>query len=169
MAKNERTRNREIPSNKISATNALVFTIVSSALFVATTYFINPLCLALSPVALLVILGYSYTKRFTWLCHFILGLGLSLAPIGAYLAVSEEFHLLPILFSAVVLLWVSGFDIIYALQDEEFDKDLGLHSIPVAVGKRNGLILSSMLHLVRRRYRCLCGNLCRLRFVLLDR
>jgi 4-hydroxybenzoate polyprenyltransferase len=84
----------------------------------ATTYFINPLVLALSPVALFVILFYSYTKRFTWFCHFVLGLGLSLAPIGAYLSVEGQFNTLPLLYSTIVLFWVSGFDIIYALQDE---------------------------------------------------
>jgi 4-hydroxybenzoate polyprenyltransferase len=113
-----------------------------------TTWFINPLCFYLSPVALLVILGYSYTKRFTFLCHFILGLGLSLAPIGAYLAVGGEFALIPILYSGAVLLWVSGFDIIYALQDDEFDKSLDLHSVPVRLGRKNALRLSTVLHLL---------------------
>jgi 4-hydroxybenzoate polyprenyltransferase len=121
--------------------------IISSLLFILTTWFINPLCFYLSPIALLVILGYSYTKRFTFLCHFILGLGLSLAPIGAYLAVSGAFAVIPVLFSFAVLFWVSGFDIIYALQDEEFDKSLELHSVPVKLGKKNALRLSNVLHL----------------------
>ena len=146
---NERTAKiREIPNGTITANNALLFVIVNSLLFIATTYLINPLCLALSPVALLVILGYSYTKRFTALCHLVLGLGLSLAPIGAYLAVSGEFEILPILFSLVVLFWVSGFDVIYSLQDEEFDKTQKLHSIPVLLGKKNALSLSKFLHLI---------------------
>src|SRR5204862_2759151 len=98
--------------------------------FIITCYFINSICFCLSPVALLVVLGYSYTKRFTPLCHLILGLGLSLAPIGAYLAVTGAFSLLPILFSFTVIFWVSGFDIIYSLQDEEFDKENKLYSIP---------------------------------------
>ena len=115
-------------------------------LFIGTTYLINPLCLALSPVALLVILGYSYTKRFTALCHLILGLGLALAPIGAYLAVSGEFNIIPLLFSAAVIFWVSGFDIIYSLQDQEFDKEQKLHSIPVLIGTKNALNLSKILH-----------------------
>ena len=120
---NERTSQiREIPNGTITAKNALVFVLINSLLFVATTYFINSLCFTLSPVALLVILGYSFTKHFTALCHLVLGLGLALAPIGAYLAVSGEFSIIPILFSFVVLFWVSGFDIIYSLQDEEFDK-----------------------------------------------
>ena len=146
--KNPRTAIREIPSGIISANRALWFTIISSVLFVITTSFINLLCLYLSPVALLVILGYSYTKRFTPLCHLILGLGLSLAPIGAYLAVTGEFALLPILFSLTVLFWVSGFDIIYALQDEEFDKENKLHSIPAALGKVKALRISELLHLM---------------------
>ena len=139
---------REIPNGSISEKSALIFVIINSLLFIGTTYFINPLCFALSPVALLVILGYSYTKRFTALCHLILGLGLALAPIGAYLAVSDKFAIIPILFSLVVLFWVSGFDIIYSLQDEEFDKAQKLHSIPVLMGKRNALTLSKSLHLI---------------------
>ena len=111
---NERTAQiREIPNGTITAKNALLFVIINSLLFIGITYLINPLCLALSPVALLIILGYSYTKRFTALCHIVLGLGLALAPIGSYLAVSGEFAIIPILFSFVVLFWVSGFDIIY--------------------------------------------------------
>ena len=145
-AKNPRTAIREIPSGIISANRALLFTIICSILFLVSCWFINPLCFYLSPVALLVVLGYSYTKRFTPLCHLILGLGLSLAPIGAYLAVTAEFNLLPILFSGIVLFWVSGFDIIYALQDEEFDKENKLHSIPAALGKSKALRVSQILH-----------------------
>ena len=137
---------REIPNGSIKANSALVFVIINCLLFIGTTYLINPLCLALSPVALLVILGYSYTKRFTALCHLVLGLGLALAPIGAYLAVSGEFNIIPLLFSAAVLFWVSGFDIIYSLQDQEFDKEQKLHSIPVLIGTKNALNLSKILH-----------------------
>ena len=147
-AKNPRTAIREIPSGVIKANNALLFTIVSSLLFVGCTFFINKLCFYLSPVALLVVLGYSYTKRFTPLCHLILGLGLSLAPIGAYLAVTGRFDLLPILFSFTVLFWVSGFDIIYALQDEEFDKENKLYSIPASLGKAKALRVSELLHVL---------------------
>lgn len=147
-AANPRTVVREIPAGVISARAALGFVLVNIALFVATTWFINPLCFALSPVALLVILGYSYTKRFTSLCHFVLGLGLSLAPIGAFLAVTGKFAVLPVLFSIAVLLWVSGFDIIYALQDEEFDRSKNLNSIPVLLGRVGALRLSEVLHLL---------------------
>ena len=147
-AKNPRTAIREIPAGVISANNALLFTVLSSLLFIACTFFINRLCFYLSPVALAVVLGYSYTKRFTPLCHLILGLGLSLAPIGAYLAVTGQFSLLPVIFSLAVLFWVSGFDIIYALQDEEFDKSQQLYSIPAWLGKAKGLRISELLHVL---------------------
>jgi 4-hydroxybenzoate polyprenyltransferase len=147
-AKNPRTKVRDIPAGRISATSALTFTIANCLLFIATTYFINPLCFYLSPVALLVVLGYSATKRFTALCHLVLGLGLSLAPIGAYLVVTGEFDKLPIFFSLAVLCWVSGFDIIYALQDEDFDRAENLHSIPAYLGKVNALRLSAFLHVL---------------------
>ena len=147
-AKNPRTAIREIPSGVIKANNALLFTIVISLLFVVCSFFINWICFFLSPVALLVVLGYSYTKRFTPLCHLILGLGLSLAPIGAFLAVTGRFDLLPILFSFTVLFWVSGFDIIYALQDEEFDKTNNLYSIPAWLGKAKALRVSELLHVL---------------------
>ena len=150
---------REIPNGSIKANSALLFVIIISLLFIATTYFINSLCFALSPIALITILGYSYTKRFTALCHLVLGLGLSLAPIGAYLAVSGEFNIIPLLFSAAVLFWVSGFDIIYSLQDEEFDKAQELHSIPVFIGKRNALTLSTLLHFLTFSALSIAGSL----------
>ena len=145
---NPRTAIREIPSGIITSKNAMLFVIVNCILFVATTFLINRICFYLSPVALFVTLFYSYTKRFTPLCHLMLGLGLSLAPIGAYLAVTGKFDLLPILFSFTVLFWVSGFDIIYALQDEEFDKANHLHSIPAMLGKKKALRVSELLHLL---------------------
>jgi 4-hydroxybenzoate polyprenyltransferase len=147
-AKNPRTAIREIPAGIISADKALWFTVANSLLFILTTFFINPLCFYLSPIALLVVLGYSFTKRFTALCHLVLGLGLSLAPIGAYLAVTGEFDWLPVLFSFAVIFWVSGFDIIYALQDEEFDRSQQLHSIPASLGKQKALWVSELLHLL---------------------
>jgi len=144
--KNARTAIREIPAGIISPGAALSFVITMSVLFIATTWLINPLCFFLSPVALSVILGYSLTKRFTWLCHFILGIGLSLAPIGAYLAVTGEFSWLPLCFSFAVFFWTAGFDIIYALQDEDFDRSEQLFSVPVWLGKRKALNLSSVIH-----------------------
>ena len=145
-AKNPRTAIREIPSGILQANSVLLFTIINCILFIVCTFLINKLCFFLSPVALLVVLGYSYTKRFTALCHLILGVGLSLAPIGAYLAVTGEFTLLPILFSLAVIFWVSGFDIIYALQDEDFDKSQKLYSIPAWLGKSKALRVSEVLH-----------------------
>ena len=147
-ALNPRTAKREIPTGVISAKNALLFTVINSVLFVVTTWFINLLCFYLSFAALFVILFYSYTKRFTALCHIVLGIGLSLSPIGAYLAVTGHFSLLPLFFSFSVLTWVSGFDIIYALQDEGFDKSQQLHSIPAAIGIKNSLIVSTLLHIL---------------------
>lgn len=147
-ALNPRTSIREIPAGVIRPGQALFFTVLMSLLFIGSAWLINPLCFALSPVALAVILGYSYTKRFTPLCHLILGLGLSLAPIGAYLAVVEQFSLLPLLFSLAVICWVSGFDIIYALQDIEFDRTQALYSIPSWLGKSKALFVSRLLHLI---------------------
>ncbi len=147
-AQNPRTKVRDIPAGRLTANAALIFTLTNCALFVITTFFINQLCFFLSPVALLVVLGYSATKRFTALCHLVLGLGLSLAPIGAYLVVTGSFALLPLFFSLAVLCWVSGFDIIYALQDEDFDRSQNLHSIPAWLGKVNALRLSTFLHVL---------------------
>lgn len=147
-AKNPRTAIREIPAGIISANNALLFVIVNCIVFVISAAFINRICFLLSPVALFVILFYSYTKRFTALCHLVLGLGLSLAPIGAYLAVTGGFDLLPVLFSFSVLFWVSGFDIIYALQDVDFDLSHNLYSIPSLLGKQKALRVSELLHVV---------------------
>lgn len=145
-ALNPRTAIREIPRGMITPKNALIFTIVNCLLFITATWFINELCFFLSPIALAVILGYSYTKRFTPLCHLILGLGLSLAPIGAYLAVTGEFRWMPILFSFAVIFWVSGFDVIYALQDVEFDRSQKLYSIPAWLGRAKALRVSEVLH-----------------------
>lgn len=147
-AKNPRTAIREIPAGILQADRVLLFTIANCILFVVTCWFINRICFYLSPVALFVVLFYSYTKRFTPLCHLVLGIGLSLAPIGAFLAVTGHFALLPILFSFAVVFWVSGFDIIYALQDEEFDRNNKLHSIPAWLGKFKALRVSEGLHVL---------------------
>lgn len=147
-AKNPRTVMRDIPAGRVSANEALIFVVVNCLLFITATAFINKLCLYLSPVALFVVLFYSYTKRFTALCHLVLGLGLSLAPIGAYIAVTGKFDIVPVLYSFAVLFWVSGFDIIYALQDEDFDRAERLHSIPAAFGIKNALRLSVFLHVL---------------------
>ena len=141
---NPRTASREIPSGIIDSRSAAVFVIINVVLFITTTYFINSLTLILSPVALIIILGYSLTKRITVLCHFILGLGLSLAPVGAYISVTGEFNFLPVIYSFIVLTWVSGFDIIYALQDDEFDRTNRLYSIPSRIGRPKALVISNI-------------------------
>lgn len=144
---NPRTKNREIPAGVISPRHALIFVVANSILFIITTYFINPICLYLSPVALFVILFYSYTKRFTALCHIVLGLGLGLAPIGAFLAAGGHFAWPPVLLSFAVFFWTAGFDIIYALQDDDFDKGMQLYSIPGVLGRHRALLVSRLLHL----------------------
>jgi 4-hydroxybenzoate polyprenyltransferase len=145
---NPRTAIREIPAGIIKAEKALVFIGINMAIFITATYFINSICFYLSPVALFVILFYSYTKRFTYLCHLVLGIGLSLAPIGAYLAVTSSFDVLPLLFSFAVIFWVSGFDIIYALQDIDFDQSQSLYSIPSQWGLKQSLSISRVLHVL---------------------
>ena len=145
-AKNPRTVIREIPSGVIKANSAFWFVGANCLLFITCTWFINMTCFLLSPVALMVILGYSYTKRFTALCHLVLGLGLALAPVGAYLAVTGSFDIIPVLLGVSVLFWVAGFDIIYALQDEDFDKTYELNSIPLALGRVRAMRLSEVFH-----------------------
>ncbi len=143
---NPRTASREIPAGVLKPGAVLLFVIANSVLFMVATWFINSVCFYLSPVALFVILFYSFTKRFTLLCHFVLSAGLAIAPMGAYLAVTGEFDWLPFLLSMVVFFWVSGFDIIYALQDEDFDKGLKLKSVPALLGKKRALNTSKLIH-----------------------
>jgi len=145
--KNPRTAQREIPAGILEPKSVLLFVILNALFFVASAWLINPLCFILSPVALFVILFYSYTKRFTLLCHFVLSLGLAIAPVGAFLAVAGKFSWLPVMLGLAVFFWVSGFDIIYALQDEDFDKSQNLKSIPSFFGKQKALILSRVIHL----------------------
>lgn len=145
-AKNVRTASREIPSGKIKPQHALSFIIVNGLMFVGTTFLINPLAFMLSPVALAVICGYSLTKRFTALCHVVLGFALAIAPVGAYIAVSGEFTPMVLILAMLVVVWVGGFDILYALNDEEFDRENSLHSIPQFMGRKGALIMSGVLH-----------------------
>ncbi len=146
-AKNPRTAIREIPAGILNAKPVIGFVIINCILFSISAYFLQPICGYLAPVALFVILFYSYTKRFTALCHLVLGLGLSLAPIGAYLAATGNFSISIIVLGAAVLTWVAGFDVIYALQDQQFDKSNQLHSIPVKLGTVRALNTSRILHL----------------------
>ena len=146
--KNPRTTNREIPAGKISAKSALIFVIINAILFVCVSLSINSLTAILSPVALAVVMAYSYCKRFTSMAHLVLGLSLGIAPSAAYIAVTGTLALAPCLISLLVLTWCGGFDIIYALQDVEFDRSQGLHSIPVRFGIRGALYISIALHAV---------------------
>ncbi len=147
-AQNSRTARREIPAGIISPRKALIFVIINGLLFLITAITINPLTAILSPLALIVILSYSLTKRFTALCHLILGLSLSIAPVGAYIAVTGHWGTMPLLLSVAIIGWVAGFDIFYALQDETFDRSHCLHSIPARFGKHKALFISLLLRIV---------------------
>lgn len=147
-AENPRTAMREIPAGKISSRGAVVFIVINALLFVATTITINPLCAWLSPVALFVVMFYSYCKRFTALAHIVLGISLGIAPVGAYMAVTGTTVVECWLLAVVVMSWCAGFDIIYALQDAEFDRKRGLHSIPSYFSARTSLVISALLHVV---------------------
>ncbi len=145
---NPRTRNRELPQGAIMVSEAVLFSVVSFLVFIFAAYMLNPLCLKLSPIAIAVLFIYSYTKRFTWTTHFVLGLALSAAPLGAWIAVRGTFdvEILPI--TVAIIFWLAGFDIFYALQDIEFDKSHGLFSIPRRFGIRKSLLLARIFHLI---------------------
>ncbi|MBI5188238.1 MAG: UbiA family prenyltransferase [Nitrospirae bacterium] len=145
---NPRTRNRELPTGIIKLSEAVLFTAVSFAVFVFAAYMLNPLCLKLSPVALCVLFIYSYIKRFTWASHFVLGLSLSAAPVGAWIAVRGTFDLEIISIGIAVVFWLAGFDTLYALQDIEFDKSHGLYSIPERFGIKKALISARIFHVI---------------------
>ena len=147
-AENPRTADREIPAGVISPRNAMIFVVVNAILFIATASTINLLTAVLSPVALVVVMFYSYCKRFTSLAHLVLGLSLGIAPAGAYIAVTGTFTFAPCLLSLLVLTWCGGFDIIYALQDAEFDRKRGLHSIPSTFSIATSLHISIALHCI---------------------
>lgn len=147
-AKNPRTAERSIPAGRLSKNFALGFTLVSSAAFLVVCWSINRLTLIMAPVFLMVLLGYSWAKRFTSLCHLILGLALGLAPLGAWVAITGSLHPAPALLGLAVMVWTAGFDVIYACQDFEFDRNQGLFSIPAKLGIHKALALSRILHLV---------------------
>jgi len=145
---NSRTQKRHLPSGKISKREVIILIVISSAVFVFSAYSLNRLCFFLSPIALLIILLYSYSKRFTYLNHFWLGISLAIAPAGAWIAVKEELGFPVIILGIAVIFWVAGFDIIYSIQDFNFDKKRGLHSLVVKLGVRNALITSRILHVM---------------------
>jgi 4-hydroxybenzoate polyprenyltransferase len=145
-ARNPRTEGRELPRGLLSRGEVVVFVAVSSGALVLAAAMPNPLCLALSPVALAIVFGYAYTKRFTALSHVVLGLALGIAPVGAWIAIRGRFDLLPIALGTAVLLWVAGFDVIYACQDTDFDRREGLHSIPARLGVARALLAARVFH-----------------------
>ncbi len=147
-ARNPRTAGRDVPAGRISPKQALTFTLVNAALFVAVAWTINPLCGGLSFVALVFLLGYSFLKRFTWLCHFGVGAALSIAPAGAFIAVTGRLTWPVALLSLMVFFWSSGFDILYSLADEEVDRSQGLHSIPQRFGRVGAMRISWAVHLL---------------------
>jgi 4-hydroxybenzoate polyprenyltransferase len=147
-ARNPRTAGRELPRGLLSRGQVWAFVLVSAALLVVAAAQLNPLCLALSPVALAIVFGYSYTKRFTAAAHLVLGLALGVAPIGAWLAVRGAFAVEPLVLALAVLGWVAGFDTIYACQDAEFDRREGLHSLPARLGVARALHVARGLHVL---------------------
>ncbi len=147
-ARNPRTAGREIPVGKISRAQAGVLVVVCVLVFAAASWAINPVCGKLSPVALVIILGYSYTKRFTMLSHYVLGVALGIAPIAGWIAVTGELASAPMLLGAGVMLWTAGFDILYACQDVEFDRREGLHSLPARLGVSGAMAWARISHML---------------------
>jgi 4-hydroxybenzoate polyprenyltransferase len=147
-ARNPRTAMRELPRGIVSRGEAWLFVVVSAAGLVLAAAMLNPLCLALSPLALAIVLGYSYTKRFTAASHLVLGLSLAVAPVGAWLAIRGRFEPAPVVLALAVLLWVAGFDTLYACQDVDFDRREGLRSLPASLGVPGALALARSMHVV---------------------
>jgi len=152
---NPRTKNRELPQNKIKPRSALRFAIFNALMFFVSAALINPICFYLSPLALAVIIFYSYTKRITYLCHIVLGAGLMIAPMGAYLAVTGFFSVYMVMLSLAVMFWVAGFDILYSIQDMDFDRENKLHSVPSRFGDKKAIIISRLTHLIAVIFMCL--------------
>ena len=169
-ALNPRTQGWELPQGTVKAWEAIVLTAVASVIFVYAAFQLSWICFLLSPVALAIVFFYSLTKRFTWAAHFFLGLALSIAPIGAWLAVAGSAVTLaelvtPLLLGLAVLFWLAGFDVIYSLQDREFDQKQGLYSIPVRFGVASALRLSSFFHVVTVIFLALVGFSAQMGFI----
>jgi 4-hydroxybenzoate polyprenyltransferase len=147
-ALNPRTKDRELPRGVIGTRDALIFTVAAFALLVLAAYELNPLCFKISPVVILVLIGYSYTKRFTWLCHIFLGIALALAPLGAWIAVRGSVDSRILILSAAVMFWVAGFDALYGIQDVEFDRSHGIYSIPRVFGVRASIMIARIFHVI---------------------
>lgn len=144
--KNPRTADRHLPMGKVKEHEVILLTAFSYIIFVISAYLINPICFYLSPIALFLFTLYSYTKRFTWACHIVLGITVAGAPVGAWLAVRGRFDIVPLMIGAVVALWVSGFDILYGTQDIEFDRENNVYSIPSYFGLKNSLLIAKVFH-----------------------
>jgi 4-hydroxybenzoate polyprenyltransferase len=162
---NPRTKERSIPSGKVQPRDMLIFVVISSVCFVTASWFLNILTFALSPIALTVVLGYSYLKRFTSYSHLALGLSLAIAPVGAWIAIKGSFDILPVILALGVVFWVAGFDIIYSCQDVEFDSTAGLHSIPKRFGINGALMISTVFHLITIGILIVFGHLANLGIV----
>ena len=146
--KNPRTANRHLPRGVVKDYEVYGIVVICFIIFIIAAYELNPLCFMLSPVALFLFIIYSYTKRFTWLCHLVLGITCAGAPVGAWLAVTGKFAQTPIILAAIVTLWIAGFDIIYATQDIDFDRKVGLFSIPAKFGLKGALFISTAFHFI---------------------
>jgi 4-hydroxybenzoate polyprenyltransferase len=156
-AKNPRTRNRALPMGRIRLSHALLFCLLSAGLFLVSAFLLNPLAFALSPIVLVVLFGYSYTKRFTVWSHVFVGLSLGLAPAGAWIAVTGEFSWIPVFWLLAVTFWTAGFDILYSLQDEEFDRQNNLFSLPAKYGARVAIFISRVFHVLTVAFLVLAG------------
>jgi len=161
-ALNPRTAGRSLPQGRVKKGAVLLFVILNSLIFIWAAAQLNRVCLILSPLALVVILGYSLTKRFTAVTHFILGLGLALAPVGGWLAVRGDLSVQVLVLAAAVLFWVAGFDILYALQDEDFDRQTGLCSLPARLGSTRARGLAAGCHLAAAAGFIITGHLAEL-------
>lgn len=147
-ARNPRTATRQLPQGLMNKKEIIIFVIICFAIMVFAAWKLNTICLILSPIALFLMIIYSYTKRFTWACHIVLGITSAAAPVGAWLAVTGKISLLPLVMGAANTLWVAGFDIIYGAQDYDFDTTNGIHSIPARFGVKNALLISRVFHVI---------------------
>ena len=146
--KNPRTATRQIPKGEMKKKEVLIFVVVCFSVMIFAAWKLNTICLLLSPIALFLMIIYSYTKRFTWACHLVLGITSAAAPVGAWIAVTGKISLLPLVMGAANTLWVAGFDIIYGAQDYDFDTKNGIHSIPEQFGVKNALLISRLFHFI---------------------
>lgn len=147
-ARNPRTSDRALPRGLIKIKEVWLYVLISLLVLMYSAYRLNPLAFKLAPLAVLVVCTYSYTKRFTWTCHMFLGMVLGIAPVGSWIAITGHFALAPIILGVGVLFWVAGFDIIYACADYDFDRRVGLHSIPVRFGISKALQMSMAFHII---------------------